>query len=119
MGSSQMQPCTLREVSRLLDLCNQENVGCSVEINSIDHNDQFVTIVDEIPKADYSQSEDEEYLVVDMRTTQMTFESDCQCGKSIDGTQIMVSLANEHHIAWFNSQSVSVESARKARWNCV
>lgn len=115
----QMQPCKLREAGRLLDLCYQENVGCSVEIKSISQNEDFVTIVDEIPKVEYGHIQNEEYLVIDMNSAQITFDMDCQCSRSIDGTQITVSIANDYYIAWFNSQSTSIETARKARWNCV
>jgi len=110
-----MQPCSLRHAYDLLQICQREDVKCSVEIRNGGYLDCFVSIVDEVPILQYEELSDGDCMTVDMGNTQISFEVTSQFFKDIDGRQIMIAVANDRYDAFFNSGLVSRKGIQQAK----
>lgn len=111
---TQMKPCTLSEAMYLLEICEEEQVKCGVEVHSLECNDYFVTIIDEVPKADYEESNDGDSLTIQFGNTQFTFDVPSQFAMDLDDNQIHISIVHKECIFWLLSHSISVAGISKA-----
>lgn len=114
-GVIQMQPCTFSEAFDLLEICQQEQVACSVDVNTGNLQDHVITIVDEIPSVQFEELEDGDCMTVDMGNTQFSFGVRCQFSKDIRGRQIAVAVGTENYTVWFESGRISMQGINKAK----
>lgn len=110
MTTTQMIESSADEVIYLFEVMEKYGVRCSMDINIHSLRDPFGGIVNQPVSVDYFESEDGDAVIVSLGESEFSFEVGSHSySKYITTNQIMICIAGEHHVAWFNSQVVPAD----------
>lgn len=115
MSAIQLVDSDVCQVKRLLEICQQETVTCSMEFQIASSSENSITLINEVPRIDYIETDQGDFLEIGFGNAYLSFPVTDRFSKFVTEVQIFMCVSNDYYTAWITSARLSKESIRKAK----